>query len=166
LFAELVELPVMNNKEKKQYSVIPPIIRKFAEGSRVGSGYRLMRRFVRHGIDPRTPDIRHAYGHIIEENGEIGLSHNHQIKASMRSEIYNVHVAFTKNDLVTCSCNCLAGSMGEEQIVCVHILPVLFQLTQILYFGMGQHILIEASNHLNGTLDILTTDEETIFLVH
>jgi hypothetical protein len=164
LFADLVDIPTPIVGEPKTYQLIPPIIRKFASGSRVLLGHRLLRRAVRHGIDPRTPDIRHARGHIIEEKGEIGLSLHHQVKASMRQEIYQIQVAFTSSGLVTCSCNCKAGSMGEEQIVCVHILPVLFQLTQVLYFGMSQHIQIEASNFFNGNTEALTSEEESGFI--
>jgi SWIM zinc finger len=80
----------------------------------------------------------------------------------MKSDTYDVKVAITKNDLMTCSCTCRAGSIDEEQIVCVHILPVLFQMTQILYFGMSQHILVEMANCLNSIQQepMLTSNNE------
>jgi hypothetical protein len=105
-----------------------------------------LKRAIRHTVDPRTPDIRYSTSQTIEVQGEIGLLVHTQVKATMRNATYDVKVAFTKNNLVACSCTCQAGSMGEERIVCVHILPILFQLTQLTYFGMGQHILIEISN--------------------
>jgi hypothetical protein len=52
--------------------------------------------------------------------------------------------------LHVCSCTCRCGSLGIEKVVCVHILPVLFQIGQLMFMGMSEHILVESSNAFAG----------------
>jgi hypothetical protein len=110
LLTELVTLPKVNPKEHKTFEVIAPIIRRFAEGSRLKDGNRLCQRSVRHGTDPRQADIRLCKGHVFDEEEEqednIGLVLKHNVKASMKNDAYDVEVAFTCSDLIACSCTC------------------------------------------------------------
>jgi predicted DNA-binding protein YlxM (UPF0122 family) len=165
LLTELVTLPTkVNNNESNTYQIIPNIIKKFAEGSRVGSGFRLCKRAVRHAMDPRSIDIRKCTGFVIdvEEEQQIGLVLEHKVKASMKTTIYNTKIALTKTTLLACSCTCKAGSSGKEQVVCVHILPVLFQLGQLMWRGMSEHMLVEISNiisNANATTNYLADQQ-------
>jgi DDE superfamily endonuclease len=55
----------------------------------------------------------------------------------MNQVTYNSKVAFTKNEIVACSCDCQAGNT-----VCVHILPMIYKLTQTLFEGLSEHLLL------------------------
>ena len=64
----------------------------------------------------------------------------------MKNEIHNVSLAFINETIIACACTCKAGSFGAEKIVCVHILPVLLQVTHFLFKYMAESILIELAN--------------------
>jgi hypothetical protein len=61
----------------------------------------------------------------------------------MKDACYDVEVAFTKNELVCCKCNCKAGCDGIERGVCVHILPLVLLFLIFLLNGFVEHILVE-----------------------
>jgi hypothetical protein len=101
LLKEFVALPLtINTNKSKYYQIIPNIIRKFVEGCRLGSGFRLIRRAVRHAMDPMAS----CQCQLFEANNKIGLVIEHQVKASMKTAIYNVTVALTCDDLLACTC--------------------------------------------------------------
>jgi predicted transcriptional regulator len=152
LLTDFVSLPTtINSEESKIYQIIPNIIRQFAQGSRVGTGFRLCKRAVRHAMDPKSIDICTCSGQVFEtENNKIGLVTTHKVKASMKQAVYNVQVALTSTDLLACTCTCKAGSVDQEKIVCVHILPVMFQIGQIMWKGLSKHLLVEISNFCLG----------------
>jgi hypothetical protein len=155
LLTEFVTLPTtINTEESKYYTIIPNIVRKFAEGCRVGSGFRLIKRAVRHSMDPKSIDIQECKGQVFEVDNKIGLVISHQIKASMKTAIYNVTVALTCTNLLACTCTCKAGSMNNEKIVCVHILPVIFQIGQLMWRGLSEHMLVEFSNYYQSEYNI------------
>jgi hypothetical protein len=158
LLTELTTVPKPNPNEDKVYRVISPIVRKFADGSRVKTGTRLCKRSCRHGTDPKAVDIRLSSGHVIEYEDEIGICLQHMVRASMKSAIYKVKVAFTYSNLVACSCNCKAGSFGLARIVCVHILPILFQIGQLLHYCMSEHILVELTNFYTHDIHLINND--------
>jgi hypothetical protein len=147
LFADLVDVPKeINRDEERTYQVIPKIKRRFAEGARLHSGIRLLRRSVRHAMDPKAFIILLCKGNVIKYENKTGLLLVHKVKASMKPPIYDVQVAFTAETMISCSCTCKAGSCGVERVLCVHILPVLTQICQAIFCGMGEHILVETAN--------------------
>ena len=77
------------------------------------------------------------------------------IPASIKNEVYPVRVAATRYDLVCCECNCNAGSTGDQRVVCVHIMPVLYMLSMLLCDGLAQHILIELCTRWDNNLERL-----------
>jgi hypothetical protein len=48
-----------------------------------------------------------------------------------------------------------------EKIVCVHVLPILFMIGQIMFQGMSEHILVETSNYFAGVGCVNEQTEET-----
>jgi SWIM zinc finger len=68
----------------------------------------------------------------------------------MKQVIYNVQVALTSTVLLACTCTCKAGSVDKEKIVCVHILPVIFQIGQIMWKGLSEHLLLGFSKFYLG----------------
>jgi hypothetical protein len=70
----------------------------------------------------------------------------HTVKASMKQIEYNVVVCFSENTVVACSCDCQAGCYEDGRVLCVHILPVIYQLTFLLFDGLADNILVELSN--------------------
>jgi hypothetical protein len=93
LLTELSNLPkssIFETDDDRVYRVIPTIIRKFAEESRIGTARRLLTRSVRHGVDPKAYDVRLCKGIVNTYKGDIELVLNHKVRASMKSATYNV----------------------------------------------------------------------------
>ena len=132
-----------NATDPEIFKILPGMICMFARQARNGSGYRLLSRAVRHGMDPMCPDIFLSKCKIIKFRNKVGLVMEHCIKASMKPDTYNVQVAFTKENIITCSCTCKAGAWDDERVLCVHILPVLFLLSQEMFKNLSEHILYE-----------------------
>jgi len=128
--------------------VMPSLIVNFANGARVHSGLRLMKRAVRHAIDPVTPDIMDATLKLCEYKGEMVFVLIHKVKASMRKSVYNTEVAFTKSDLLACGCSCRCGSEKEECVLDVHPLALVYELVLLLFEGLAQNILVELCSRL------------------
>jgi hypothetical protein len=104
-------------------------------------------------MDPRTPGILSATGKLICYDGEMGFMIMHQVRASMKSSLYDVMVSFTRKGIIACSCTCKAGSQGVERVVCVHILPVIFQMTLLMHDGLANHCLYELATEWHASMD-------------
>ena len=61
----------------------------------------------------------------------------------MKDKVYNVTVAATEDEIVSCKCDCQAGSQGSNRGLCVHILPVLLLFSVMLVNDLAQNILVE-----------------------
>jgi hypothetical protein len=61
----------------------------------------------------------------------------------MKDAEYKVEVAFTKDELLCCKCNCKVGSEALERGICVHILPEILLFVILLLDGLAEHILVE-----------------------
>ena len=72
-----------------------------------------------------------------------GVALENKIPASMKDTEYKVKVAFTKDNLLASRCECHAGGDEKQRVVCVHTLPVIYQLTMLLDDGLSEHLLIE-----------------------
>ena len=129
LLADLIKIDHNETDGGSTYRVLPKIIIDFSKKAWTNSGYRLCKRACRHAMDPKSVDIFFANGNIIIYKNKTGLLVHHEVRASMKNEKYSVSVAFTSETIVACSCTCKAGSSRNEKTVCVHILPVLFQIT-------------------------------------
>ena len=81
----------------------------------------------------------------------------------MKQEIYNVTVAFSPSGILSCKCDCKAGSQLFDKVVCVHTLPVLMQFLIFLIEDLGQNVLIELCNRWSQSLDEeLTSQHDSI----
>ena len=137
------------------YDVLPSLFIEFANKSRVGTGFRLLKRCLRHSFDPKANLLmeRSASLFIDNKNNEVGLVLNNTIPASMKDAEYDVTTAFTKNDLIAAKCDCHAGGHENGRVVCVHTLPVLYQLVMLLDDGLAEHLLIELCSRLDSELE-------------
>ena len=146
--------------EKGIFDVMPSMLVDFANGCRVDSGYRLLERCLRHAFDNKAETILNKEVTFIRtKNGNIGITINNHIPASMRDKIYDVEACVTKNELLACRCNCQSGGQEKEKVVCVHVLPVLYQFTMLLHEGLAQHILVELCQRWNSCLEDLVKSE-------
>ena len=66
---------------------------------------------------------------------------------------YVVQTAVTEKVLMCAACDCKIGGEKSERIVCVHTLPLLYQLSLLLADGLAQHTLIELSNMWSKNLE-------------
>ena len=153
LFATMV---TFNNTKHTEfdapiYKAIPSFLVEFAFGSRIGSGYRLLRRCIRHAMDPLIPSLlnENSNATIFKYEGNLGIVLKNKVPASMRKKCYPVEVGFTAHALVYCKCNCQSGSCGKFRITCVHILPVIYQMCLLVVDGLAEQILVELSSRLN-----------------
>jgi hypothetical protein len=149
-----------NTTLDRLYKVIPTIIIKFAEGSRIHKAYRLLRRCLRHASDPLFPCFTNANLNIIEHNNEVGINIEHEVRASMSQQQYKVEVAFTKTNLLACRCTCKAGASDSKngRSMCVHVLPLIYKLAELLFEGLAEHILINLTSIINQ----ITNDNELL----
>jgi hypothetical protein len=150
LLAALVTIDAGNNEKKLPavYKVMPDLLVKFANGSRAHEGLRLLKRSVRHAIDPVTPDIMAGTLMVCEFRGQIGIGLFHKVQASMRGIVCDTAVVFTKEDLVACRCSCRCGSSDGERIVDVHPLALIYQLVLLLFDGLAENLLVELRSRL------------------
>ena len=161
LLGKLVQNGNSNFKlsKTKIYSVLPDLIVTFAERARLHSGFRLLKRALRHAMDVECPSILKANCCIIEYDNNTGIHISHNIKASMKTTIYNIKVSFDSDNIISTSCTCKAGCSGSEKILCVHVLPILLQLSLLIFDGLGEHVLIELATDFNKSIeDGLSTD--------
>ena len=147
LFASLVTFESGKKTEWKKdaavYDALPSLFIKFASGSRVDSGHRLLMRCVRHAFDSRAPSLDNQSASLILHEGSVGIQLNAAIPASMKKQVYECGVVATAQDILCCQCGCQCGSKGTEKQVCVHILPLLFLLTILLFEDLAEHMLLE-----------------------
>lgn len=142
------------------YSILPDIIVNFAERSRLHSGYRLLKRAVRHAMDPLGVSIMSSKCCVVEYGKTIGIHISHCIKASMKKDVYKVKLSLTSTDILAVSCTCKAGSCKDEKVICVHILPCILQLSILLYDGLSEHLLCEFANEFNSEIEKQISAEE------
>jgi hypothetical protein len=138
------------NKEYMQntYKLVPSSIVRFAEDSRIkGGGGRLVDRCLRHSTDQETPDLMEATGHVVEYQEQPRLLLNHVVRSSMKQDEYKVSVCFSEETIVSCSCDCRAGSIGTGRVLCVHVLPVIYQMTLLIFDGLADNLLITIANN-------------------
>jgi hypothetical protein len=92
LLAQLVDVRCnLDNSDKKMkdvHSVVPILLVQFAKHSRVNTGYRLL--MICHAMDPRTPTILLSLGKFIKYTNDIGFNIKHQVRAFMKSDVYDV----------------------------------------------------------------------------
>ena len=83
----------------------------------------------------------------------VGFIFESQVAASMKDKIYNVIVAVTEDEIVSCQCDCQAGSQGCNRGLCVHILPVLLLFSIMLVNDLAQNILVELCHRWDDHLE-------------
>ena len=171
IFASLVEYKndfKFTKFDHKVYKALPSYFVHIANGSRPDSGFRLLRRCTRHSMDTQVHNIQETRGTLFQnESGTIGMSMNNLVPDSMKqNKYYDVSVAFSSDELMTCQCDCKRGGEGDQKIVCVHILPIIFQLSLLLVEGLAENILLELSarfkDHNEEALGLLPEGEMKI----
>ena len=137
------------------YDILPSIFIEFANGSRASSGFRLLKFCLRHAFDPKAFPImeQNATLFIHGKDGEIGIVLENRIGASMKDVEYNVTLALTSNDLLASQCECQAGGENDERVLCVHGLPLLYQLSMLMDDGLAEHLLVELCSRWNTDLE-------------
>ena len=88
IFASLV---LFDNKkyttfDSPVYEAIPTLLVDFAYNSREGAGYRLLRRCLRHSMDPKGSQVLNSSGRLFVYENEIGLHLNSYVPASMKKK--------------------------------------------------------------------------------
>ena len=107
------------------YEAIPTLLVNFVYNSREGEGYRLLRRCLRHSMDPKGSQVLNSSGRLFVYENKIRLHLNSYVPASMRNKTYSPEVAIKNDRILYCACSCECGGRGGERAVCVHILPLL-----------------------------------------
>ena len=125
------------------YKVLPKIFVDIANNSRIDSGYRLLMRCVRHAVDSKSNKIDCAK-FVINSDGKIILILQNNVPASMRNNVYNTYCAIDEDGvLVACKCDCQCGSVYNERVTCVHVLPIAYQFSMFLVECLAEHMLLE-----------------------
>ncbi len=71
-------------------------------------------------------------------------------------------VAFTTEDLLAASddSDCGAGPVGDSRHICIHIVPLLVELTLLLFNGLAEHFLVELAVQWKHEDDNNLSDEQ------
>ena len=128
---------------------LPSIILDFAEKSRPSPGpaFKLLRSCIRHATDTLMPSIFDQPFKLFTCGSTVGITLQNRVPASMHSKHYKVKVAFSKNELLSCSCDCFSsGNASSDKVTCVHNLPLIFQLSELLHKGIAQHFLLDLAS--------------------
>ena len=111
-------------------------------------------RRIRHSLDTKTPSILCAHGSVFQHRGEVGFAIRHRISPSFKDGMYSVTSAFTASSFLAAECDCKAGpectktastgtsSSDSGKHICVHCLPVLYQLTILLMECLAEHTIV------------------------
>ena len=155
-------------KDPAVYDALPSMIIKFAQNSRIDSGYRLLERCVRHGHDPRMKSLFDNSADIIQlEDGTLGMAINAKVPASMKKDIYDSAIALTADDILAVECSCKSGSKDDEKgkddrdVVCVHNNPIAYKVTELLLEDLAEHILVELASCISSLMEMETWIPET-----
>ena len=136
---------------------IPEMFIDFARGCRVDLGYRLLRRCLRHAFDSKCESIDNKVAKIISYEGELGLHITTPIPASMKHDVYNGDIVFTKNKVLCARCGCKSGSQKDEKVACVHTLCRAYKLSQLLAEDLAEHMLLQLASMMTSP----TTEADT-----
>ena len=127
------------------YQALPQIIVDFAYWSRVGTGFRLIKRCARNVVDPNMADISDVSCRLFSYKNEVGIEFGSDVAASMKGCTYCTNVAFTATKLLCCGCSCEIGARNDERITCVHNLPLILKMSLLLMDGLAENLLLELS---------------------
>lgn len=153
------------------YDVLPAMIINIAQQSQIDSGYRLLARCVRHGHDPKMQSLFCNSADIVKLNdGSIGMILKMKVPASMKTQVYETTIAITANDLLATECSCRSGSKDSDRVVCIHNLPVAYNVTELLYDGLAEHILLELASCIsslceNWTIETTSSVKESVIIL-
>ena len=167
LFAHFVELDTTGHKRTEWlkdptiFSVVPKMYIDMVSKCRHDSGYRLLKRMLRHAYDSRTESLDDQSGKLIMYDGAVGIHLSPPIPASMKKEVYSGETVVTKDKLVVACCDCMSGGnkndpTAKKSSACVHTPVRAFLLTMLLYQGLAQHIMAEFASKVT-TADVETS---------
>ena len=125
---------------------MPNLFVDFAQQSRVGSGYCLLKRCLRHACNPRMASADQMQVSIFRSNaedGEVGFVMKKQVHASMKKAEYDTAFAFTSTKVKTAQCRCHAGGNANGQVVCIHNLPLIYRFMREMMSGFIENFLVE-----------------------
>ena len=129
--------------------VLPTNVIAMAKSARVHTGERLCKRGLRHALDAGTPDVLGATLSLAKWKDEVCIILAHRILASFKSVKYRTSTAITVTDFLAVSCECRAGcknhdqsNLGKSRIICSHCMTEPVQLSQCMFRGMAEQVLI------------------------
>lgn len=142
------------DKDPVLYESLPSLFIDFAAQSRLDDGYRLLKRCIRHSFDSRCQSMDTGMGSLVlHQDGDVGVWLGFNVPASMRKNIYSTEIVATANKLLGCKCTCQCGSQGEERIVCVHTLVVLYLLSMLIMEDLAESMLIALASRITASMD-------------
>ena len=111
-----------------------------AEKSCVDRGHQLLEQCGKHALDPKDYPLLKRQATIFwnTDFAQLGIKFLNTIPASMSGKQYPVQCAVTNSNIICCSCSFKSGS-EKNKIVCVHFLPVCFQLSILLSEVLAEH---------------------------
>lgn len=137
------------------------IVINFANKSRAVNGlsHKIIKSSIRHAVDPRFPSFMDKtfclFHHQCTRGDSVGIVLENSVPAPMKEMLYNSKIAFTIHNLLACDCECLASGKdtGDDQITCIHNLPLIVSIGMLLYRGLAKNFLHDVSTRWNGDLE-------------
>ena len=130
------------------FKAIPSMFIDCASKCRRGSGYRLLRRMLRHAHDSRTQPLDNRTAQLFRYKGEAAICIAAPIPASMKKDVYEGETVITKSKLLAACCNCMSGgdkndAKEKTSSLCVHGLPRAYLLSILLVEALVEHVLLK-----------------------
>jgi hypothetical protein len=139
---------VKHKSKEKTYKILPTTIVGFAKAYRIDpeGGDCLLGRCVRHATCSQNKKVKDTSCHVVEFDAQPCMLIHHQIRASMKQNQYRTSICFNENTIIACMCDCKAGCEGNGRVICVHVLPIMYQITLLLFKELSHDILVEYAN--------------------
>lgn len=158
LFASILQYNDNIDRSLPQYNGMPSIVIDFAHQYRSTNviPHKLIRSCLRHANDPRARSILHEDITVFEHDGEVGMFLQNVMPPSMdTNNEYFTRLAFssTKIYCAECECDCSGKGTEDDRNICVHSLPLIYQLSRAFHEGIGVHFLIALAARWNDNIE-------------
>ena len=140
--------------DHRLYQVLPTYFIYMANGSRLHSGFRLIKRCASHAMDSNTRYLIETSAQLLLiKSREVAILINNDIPVSMKSKVYKYFALLSASDLIACKYDYQYRSFGPEAVTCIHILPLIFKLTLLLVEGLAQNLLLKLCARIDSLVE-------------
>jgi hypothetical protein len=128
---------------KKISDSIPSMMVCFAAQNHLGCCYCLLSQCAQNTFDSKMLPADRETSALILHDGEVGIHLTSKVPVSMKSELYQSDIVFIPTKFLCCQYTCPCGPQTVKQVMCVHNLPLLLNLSVFVCKCLGEHLLLK-----------------------